>query len=599
MTEMNMKVGESYDLIATDFVKTDFGGIIYLTDGKSGIRYGVQAWPFQVEENGPRKSVVRVFVKAINPKNGMPILWQDRGQLIQETYVEDDIIKRNQKFIVERVNNDNKSLTIRDERYGITHTYFPRDIEKYFEGQYITLFVSGVVNGRGGTAHLELEEAKDRKRIGNSILFTTKDVVAVEEQLIHSSMDEFPEENDFVEHKSSIVFDPETNEPNIDKQLVCIVQEIAAFINAKGGTLYLGVTDELKRCGIERDFAFLNTSKYDPYNGQYDATIDKYQLKIRNSVNRMLGQYAGSLVHFAYDTKDGKTVVIITIDQGREVVYFNGEKVFQRQGNQKVQLKGQYVSNLVRYRISEEVAEQNLTSKVDVDIETNVDINDVAEVSKNLGRVDMSYHGRGDLRNHKKWHDLHLYSCGGWAIDNKGPKTFGEPIQSISIEEYHSVERYRLLLIYESTGNVDVLPINVNEEKGDKSEKANTWLNDKGWSKSTFEWVNNPNVKMVCAHKRDLLAVVYKSGNDTFVKTIPVDKFNLHKNFAQGNTILPTKTKFDECYIYLVPQRYYENIYKLNKAINGAGINIRNKKYQPLINNLNEILSEEYNIRFM
>lgn len=599
MTQMNMKLGESYDLIATDFVKTDFGGIINLTDGKSNIKYSVKAWPFQVEENGPRKSVVRVFVKAINPQNGMPILWQDRGQLIHDTYVEDDIINRNQKFIVEKINDDNKSLTIRDERYGITHTYFPRDIEKYFEGQYITLFVSGVANGKGGTTHLELEEAKDRKRIGDSILFTTKDVVTIEEQLIHSSKDEFPEENDFVEHKCSIVFDPNTHEPNIDKQLGCIVQEIAAFINAKGGTLYLGVTDELKRCGIEKDFAYLNTSKYDPYNGQYDANIDKYQLKIRNSVNRMLGQYAGSLIHFAYDTNDGKTVVIITVDQGREVVYFNGEKVFQRQGNQKIQLKGQYVSNLVRYRMSEDVTEQNIISMAATDIETEVDINEEVTTLKATSKEPIFNDVRGDLRNHKKWHDLHLYACGGWAVDNKAPKSFGEPMQSITIEEYHSVERYRLLLMYQSTGNVDVLPINLKAEKGDDAEKANTWLTNKGWSKSSFKWGENPDVKMVCAHKRDLLAVVYKSGNDTFVKTVPVDKFNLHKNFAQGNALLPAKTKFEECYIYLVPQRYYEHIYKLNKAINVDGVNIRQKRYQPFINNLNEILSEEYNIRFM
>jgi hypothetical protein len=153
--------------------------------------------------------------------------------------------------------------------------------------------------------------------------------------------------------------------------------------------------------------------------------------------------------------------------------------------------------------------------------------------------------------------------------------------------------------MYQSTGNVDVLPINLKAEKGDDAEKANTWLTNQGWSERTFKWGENPDVKMVCAHKRDLLAVVYKSGNDTFVKTVPVDKFNLHKNFAQGNALLPAKTKFEECYIYLVPQRYYEHIYKLNKAINGDGVNIRQKRYQPYINNLNEILSEEYNIRFM
>ena len=201
------------------------------------------------------------------------------------------------------------------------------------------------------------------------------------------------------------------------------------------------------------------------------------------------------------------------------------------------------------------------------------------------------------------WHDLHLYQNGGWAIDDKAPKDYGAPIQSISIEEYHSVERYRLLLMYESTGNVDVVPINVKGLKGDEREKANDWLNQRGWSigKQDTAWGNNPNVKMACAHKRDLLAVVYKANNETFVKTVPVEDFSLHGGFGQGNTIVPTKAKsqLEECYIYPIPQRYYELIYKLNKPIGGEGISIKLKKYQPIINILNDILSEEHNVRFM
>ena len=54
-----------------------------------------------------------------------------------------------------------------------------------------------------------------------------------------------------------------------------------------------------------------------------------------------------------------------------------------------------------------------------------------------------------------------------------------------------------------------------------------------------------------------------------------------------------------EQYVYLIPQRYYEQIYKLNKPISCEGIDITNPRYQYFINNLDNILYEEHNVCFL
>lgn len=600
---MKMEVGKQYELTATRFEQTDWGGWIFLTDGK-GSEYSVKAWPYQIEEGGPRTSSIKVFVKSWDSLRNRPILWQDRYSLLKETFEGDDRLHRNAKFRVVRIDDD-KTLTIQDEYYGLTHTYKTHNAKQYSEGQTITLYVDTIHVPKSGSAYLKLEEARSRERVhNNGILFTTRDVVLTETSVEKKSVDEFPCEGDFVELKTSIVFDPETSQPNIDKQLSKIVRSIAAFINGKGGTIYIGVTDKGVRCGIENDLPYLNSgsTEQDTFSGQYKTDVDHYELKIRHMVLRRLGAYAGSLISVTHDVKNGKTVVKVAIEQGKNVVYFNGESVFQRQGNRIQQLRGHEISNFVLYRNSEELYEnlKSAQSKVKVEDESEVQESQISSAeSKRKTRVSARQSdNHDDLKNHSLWHTLKLYD-GGWAVDNNTHPDLGDAITSIDIEQYHSVERYRLLLIYEKTGNVDVLPINLKKELGGE-DKENKWLNKKGYSISKYDWSGDNAPKLVCAHKRDILAVIYKVNDKTYVKTVLVENFNLHNNFSAGNFVVPNKgAGITEQYVYLIPQRYYEQIYKLNKPISYEGIDITNPRYQYFINNLDNILYEEHNVCFL
>ena len=62
-----------------------------------------------------------------------------------------------------------------------------------------------------------------------------------------------------MEYKTSIVFVPgKNNEANIDKQMSNIVHSLVAFMNAEGGTLYIGIHDKTHEIvGFDNDFAHI------------------------------------------------------------------------------------------------------------------------------------------------------------------------------------------------------------------------------------------------------------------------------------------------------------------------------------------------------
>lgn len=64
------------------------------------------------------------------------------------------------------------------------------------------------------------------------------------------------QENQKTEFKSSIFVDPTSGYPGV-KQMIVIAETLAAFMNADGGHLYIGVRDNHEICGIEKDLQIL------------------------------------------------------------------------------------------------------------------------------------------------------------------------------------------------------------------------------------------------------------------------------------------------------------------------------------------------------
>lgn len=104
-----------------------------------------------------------------------------------------------------------------------------------------------------------------------------------------------------VELKSSMIYSPETNLPD-SRQHFNIAREIAAFMNADGGDLYLGVNDKGFVVGIDNDLDALNEAVISGQYGTdekfapYKPTHDGYMQKLDNIICFMLGKFAATFV---------------------------------------------------------------------------------------------------------------------------------------------------------------------------------------------------------------------------------------------------------------------------------------------------------------
>ena len=179
------------------------------------------------------------------------------------------------------------------------------------------------------------------------------------------------QEDQKTEFKRSIFISPETHTP-CAKQMHVIAETLAAFMNAEGGMLYIGVNDGGQISGMEDDLTILatqpstvavHTVRHDDTTFAYGATADKYELKIRSIVRAFLSPNANALVgQIVTKQVNGKSVcrVVCKPCAPDEFVYSYRKyapnkpevaEIFQRIGNQKKSLQGVERDEFVRKRV--------------------------------------------------------------------------------------------------------------------------------------------------------------------------------------------------------------------------------------------------------
>ncbi len=95
-----------------------------------------------------------------------------------------------------------------------------------------------------------------------------------------------------------------------------VAKTIAAFMNTRGGTLLIGVSDDGRPVGIEDDLKELPPDR---------RNVDQYALNIRNVINDHLGTEYSPLVEISFDESAGCTVCIVTVTRSREPAYFRDQ----------------------------------------------------------------------------------------------------------------------------------------------------------------------------------------------------------------------------------------------------------------------------------
>jgi len=154
-------------------------------------------------------------------------------------------------------------------------------------------------------------------------------------------------ENSQVEFKTTLRYDMRENKVNKKLEEV-ILKTLAAFSNGQGGTLVMGVTDELEVIGLENDYKTLKS-----------GTKDEFELHLRNLVNHAYGvEFATNNLSITFPEVNENEICVVEIKQGlkpifTEIIDKNGNKAkkfYVRSGNSSQEMDISEVSQYINQR---------------------------------------------------------------------------------------------------------------------------------------------------------------------------------------------------------------------------------------------------------
>lgn len=159
-------------------------------------------------------------------------------------------------------------------------------------------------------------------------------------------------ENETLEFKSSVVYPAgKVMEADMAFQMNVIMKTIAGFLNASGGTLYIGVHDTGDVMGLKNDFEYMKCG------------ADGYERFIRSRIVNVFGKDINSLIIIRFETFDNNSICKIMIPQYEKLVRI--DNIFwQRQGNETRILEG---VSLTLQEERKQILKQNSNIKFNLD----------------------------------------------------------------------------------------------------------------------------------------------------------------------------------------------------------------------------------------
>jgi hypothetical protein len=144
-------------------------------------------------------------------------------------------------------------------------------------------------------------------------------------------------ESDGVEFKSTLRMNLHTKQPDEKIQLE-VIKTIAGFLNAKGGTLLIGVADDGEALGVAAD-GFPNE--------------DKMGLHLANLIKDRLGSVFLPYVHPHFEDEDELRVLVVRCEKGPKPAFVKDgaqQRFYVRGGNSTIELRGSSVTDYVKQR---------------------------------------------------------------------------------------------------------------------------------------------------------------------------------------------------------------------------------------------------------
>lgn len=345
---MNYEVGKQYEMNVVG-IRVDTAGYNYIAlhDDDPNKEYRVYNILKCQYESLP--DTLYVIVKSKDAFGKIKFA-QDIARLNREHYHEGKLYAFDIKDVKEDLNTNATYYELEDD--FSSHRFYFDGEQKYQKGDSCILEVAGF-NEKGS---LILKEVKHSK--GETVEKPVEEVKDNTQDKLARFWDSLPvlevgDESQTLELKSSIAFPPGEGKANIGKQLYTILKELTAFMNTDGGTLYIGIHDKTKKViGIEADYQFLNSDEKDEYNGSYKEDNDGYELKIRNTMDRLCPSLANSLTTISFDALEGHKYCKIEVKPARRPIFLSGTQLYVRQGNRLKLLRGDEITFFVTERMT-------------------------------------------------------------------------------------------------------------------------------------------------------------------------------------------------------------------------------------------------------
>ena len=352
MSIMNYEVGKQYEMKVVD-IRVDSAGYNYIAlhDDDPNKEYRVYNILKCQYDSLPDK--LYVLVKSIDVLGKIKFV-QDEGRLNREHYKEGKLYAFEITDVKEDFRTKATYYVLEDD--FTSHRMYFKDEQKYKIGDSCILEVTGF-NDKGNLKLKEVEHT-DKKPVEKPIETPKDDTTKLAEYWKSLPVLDVGDESQTLELKTSIVYPPGQGEADIRKQLYNILRELTAFMNTDGGTLYIGIHDKTKKViGIEDDYKHLNDDSEDEYNGSYSDNRDGYELKIRNTIDKLCPTLANSLTTISFDSINDNEYCIIQVKPAKRPIFLDGNKLYIRQGNRVKLLKGEDITLFIYQRMTISIRE--------------------------------------------------------------------------------------------------------------------------------------------------------------------------------------------------------------------------------------------------
>lgn len=526
---MNYEVGKQYEMKVVDIRKDSAGhNYIALHDDDPNKEYRVYNILKCQYDSLP--DTMYVMVKSIDVFGNIKFA-QDIARLNKEHYHEGKLYAFDVIDVKEDLNTNATYYELEDD--FATHRLYFNGEQKYQKGDSCILEVAGI-NEKGNLKLKEVkhtsderiekavEEAKDNTKDKLSKLWESLPVLDVED------------EGQTLELKTSIAFPPGEGKANIGKQLYTILKELTAFMNTEGGTLYIGIHDKTKKViGIEGDFQFLNSDEEDEYNGSYKEDKDGYELKIRNTMDRLCPSLANSLTTISFESLEGHVFCKIVVKPARRPIFLSGTQLYVRQGNRIKILKGDEITFFITERMN--IAIQNIIDTEGLTNRESLSTDELRNIIRELlnerKAIPMNLPKPKDLGEIDYW--IVWYSDGTWKrVRNKSD----ENNVYIQVPVYKNRNASLLAFCYETRVNTVKL---TDFRKGANMNKLQT----KNWWSRTGE---KPKQIFVAESTDYVAGYSIDSNGIEYVKLHAISDYTPSATpGAQGGTFVPDKARVE------------------------------------------------------